>query len=159
MASKRAPATDKASPVYALYRKCVNWEAGEVLFDEPLLWFDTVAAVQAVYNASAEQARECVLNEFKIIRRSASLDFTSGYSWATIIFHFPRLPGEELHAAEVRIREDLREEEDTDIGARLLASVIASDGVHLEPTNNKGSPNVRPIDLSEELDEFADFIA
>jgi len=76
-----------------------------------------------------------------------------------IIFHFPRLAGEELHAAEVRIREDLREEEDTDIGARLLASVIALDGGHLEPTDNKGSPNVRPIDLSEELDEFADFIA
>jgi hypothetical protein len=64
--------TDKASPVYALHRKCVNWEAGEVLFDEPLLWFDTEAAVQAGSNASAEQARECVLNEFKIIRRSAS---------------------------------------------------------------------------------------
>ena len=45
------------------------------------------------------------------------------------------------------------------MGARLLASVIASDGGHLEPTDNKGSPNVRPIDLGEEVDEFVDFVA
>ena len=43
--------------------------------------------------------------------------------------------------------------------SRLVASVIASDGVHLGPTDNKESPNIRPIGLSEELDEFADFIA
>ena len=101
MATKQTSAAGKANTVFAVFRKCLNWEAGDVLFeDQPLLWFDTLSAAQAVYYASAEQARECVLNEFKIIRRNKSLEFTSGYSWATILFRFPRKHGEDLLAAD-----------------------------------------------------------
>src|SRR5438093_6374254 len=104
MATKQTSAAGKGNTVFGVFRKCLNWEAGDVLFeDQPLLWFDTLSAAQAVYYASAEQALKCVLNEFKIIRHNESLQFTYGYSWATILFRFPRKRRDDLVPAATRI--------------------------------------------------------
>lgn len=123
-----------ADSIYAVYRKCQNWEAGDVLFEgEPLLWFDSLAAARVVYNESGEQARDCLMKEFEIIRRSESLEFTSGYTWATTLLGFPRERAEALSAARERVERELRDDEAGDIVERLRAAVLASDGVHLEP--------------------------
>ena len=91
-----------------------------MLFEgEPFLWFDTLAAAQAVYNESGEQARACILNEFAIIRRNESLDFTSGYSWVTILFRFSRKRGDDVRTAEARVQGELQDESNVDIGQRL----------------------------------------
>ena len=99
-----------------------------------------------------------MLNEFKLIRRNESLQFTSGYSWATILFRFPRKRGDDLVAAEARVLEELKEETDANLGERLRVAVVASDGGHLEPIGDSKAPHMRPIDLSDELDQFADFV-
>ena len=54
--------------------------------------------------------------------------------------------------------EELKEETDANLGERLWVAVVASDGGHLEPIGDSKAPHVRPLDLSDELDQFADFI-
>ncbi len=95
--TRKPKGRDTRASVYVVYRKCTNWEAGDVRFEgDPLLWFDTLAAARVVYNESGEQARDCLVTEFKTIKRNQSLEFTSGYSWTTILFKFPRKRGEAL---------------------------------------------------------------
>lgn len=159
MATKKpSAATDS---VYAVYRKCQNWEAGDVLFEgEPLLWFDSLAAARVVYNESGEQARACLVKEFEIIRRNESLEFTSGYTWATTLLGFPRKRGEALPAARKRTEQQLRDDVDGDIMERLRAAVIASDGGHMEPVYGaRAEAKVKPIDAEDELEQLADYLS
>ena len=150
-----------AATVYMVYRKCTNWEAGGVLFEgEPLLWFDSQSAAHAVYSESATQARNCLANEFETIRRDTSMEFTSGYSWAAILFGFTRMLEEGLAAARTRIEEELRDEANSGIGLRLRAALIAADGGHLEPVyGSRDEALARPLDLEEELEELADYLS
>lgn len=147
--------------VYAVYRKCTNVEAGDVIFEgQRILWFDNLAAARVVYKESGEQARECLANEFAIVRRNRSLEFTSGYSWATMLFTFPRKQGEAVEAARERVEQELREESDGAISERLRAALTACDGGHLEPVYGvEAEAKVKPIDIDDELEELADFLS
>jgi len=159
MATKTPSAA--ADSVYAVYRKCQNWEAGDVLFEgEPLLWFDSLAAARVVYNESGDQARDCLVKEFEIIRRNESLEFTSGYMWATTLLSFPRKRCEVLAAARERIEQELQDDEDGDIIDRLRVAVIASDGGHMEPVYGaRAEAKVKPMDVEDELEQLADYLS
>lgn len=70
-----------------------------------------------------------------------------------------RCIAEALEAARARVQQELRDASDEGIGPRLLAAVIAPDGGHSEPVgDSKSSPNVKPIDLKDELEHFADYM-
>jgi hypothetical protein len=147
--------------VYALYRTCTNQEAGDVLFEaDGLLWFDSLPAAQDEYQRSGEQARECIASEFETIRTSESLVFTSGYSWSTILFAFPRAHGEALEIARSRVEQELRGDSDSELGHHLRSMVIASNGGGLAPVGDeRAAAKELPFDLEGELEEFADYMS
>lgn len=144
----------KPKRVYTVYRRCHNWEAGDVLFEgEPLVWFDSLAAARAVYNESRNQAQDCLVKECEIIRRNEFPEFASGDTWAATLLGFPRERGEALPTARERIEHKLRDEENGDINERRRAAVIAADGGRMDLCKERAprrmlSPPISTMSLS-----------
>lgn len=141
-----------------LYRTCQNWEAGEILYDgnSGLLWYETAAAARAVLSQSAEEMIRSVMGDFKLIRRNPDkLVFSSGYSWFAVLFAFPRKVDEPFVRAKVRFRRRLRRNPDDAVDL-LRAAVVAYEGGHLDPQLSDTSPEIKPVNLVDELERLVD---
>ncbi len=145
--------------VFMLYRTCTNIEASSVMYgDETLLWFERMGAARAVFEHTAEEARECLLDSYKIIRRNDNLIFSSGFRWCAALFEFPRRPKEHSVAAKRRLLRSLSG--GTDKAASLLStSLIAHESEQWDPSySDKAPPEISTVEAEETLEELLDYL-
>jgi hypothetical protein len=144
-----------------LYRSCFNLEVGDILFDDStFLWFETKAAARSVFHQSTEEARECLFNVYKFIRRSDNFIFTSGYRWTVALFEFSRRKDESVEVAKRRL---LRKAQSDDPTVWLTGSLIEHESEYWESfglsDDDKPPPTITPVDTKDTIETIVDYLA
>lgn len=147
--------------VYMLYRTCSNVEAGDILFGSAfILWFETRDAAAAVFHHTCEECRECLLNDYRFIRRNENCIFSSGYIWTAGLFAFKRRKREALPAAKDRVLRRISSTGTIGDVQWLTASLIAHDGEYWDPGyGDIGQPDITAIEADQIVEELADYLA